>query len=236
MKIKSSAWFAAGQEVERALLLLSDGAFRLYFYLCLNANRSAGLLAVSYSDLAIALGRSRRSIAAYADELRRNGICKVHPAANQHQRSEIEICDDFWPYIKKGTNADRSPLEGDITQIQLFLSERACVRCSFTAADRKVATDLLERNVPLEQIERAVALGCSRKYVSMLNGTDSGFILSFSYFRDLIEEAGDGKTPAGYWDYLKHQLKHLETRWIAKNAGDAEFTSPAGCAQKLETR
>jgi len=42
MEIKHSNWFAAGQEVQRALLLLSDGAFRLYFYLCFTANRSTG--------------------------------------------------------------------------------------------------------------------------------------------------------------------------------------------------
>jgi hypothetical protein len=76
--------------------------------------------------------------------------------------------------------------------------------------------NLLEARVPLEQIERAVALGCSRKYVSMLNGTDSGLILSFSYFRDLIEEAGDGNTPAGYWDYLMPQVKRLERRGSRK--------------------
>src|SRR3978361_1946342 len=103
----------------RACPILAAGrALRLYLYLCLNATRSAGLIAVSYFDLAIALGRSPRSIAAYADELRRNGICRLHPAANQHQRSEIEICDDFGRYIKKGTAGERSTLEGDITQIR----------------------------------------------------------------------------------------------------------------------
>jgi len=103
-----------------------------------------------------------------------------------------------------------------MTRVQSLLSKRACIRCRFTAADRAFAEQLAARAVPSEQIERAIALGCSRKYVSLLNGTDSGLILSFSYFKDLIEEAGDQGTPAGYWDYLMPQLKRLETQWIAR--------------------
>ena len=38
-----SGWFAAGWEVSRALGLLSDGAFRLFIYLCLNADRLMGI-------------------------------------------------------------------------------------------------------------------------------------------------------------------------------------------------
>ena len=32
-------WFAAGAEVQKAMELLSDGAFRLFIYLCLNARQ-----------------------------------------------------------------------------------------------------------------------------------------------------------------------------------------------------
>src|SRR6266487_537445 len=44
-KLKNpSGWFAAGRKVSRALVLLSDGAFKLYIHLCLKAGRSTGLL------------------------------------------------------------------------------------------------------------------------------------------------------------------------------------------------
>jgi hypothetical protein len=39
-----SGWFAAGREVARAIALLSDGAFKLYIHLCLNADRRTGRL------------------------------------------------------------------------------------------------------------------------------------------------------------------------------------------------
>lgn len=37
-----TGWFAAGREVAQALALLSDGAFKLYIHLCLEADRPYG--------------------------------------------------------------------------------------------------------------------------------------------------------------------------------------------------
>jgi len=227
MEIKSSKWFAAGPEVEAAITVLSDGAFRLYFHLCLIAARGTGRACGNYIELARALGKSRRSIATHIDELRERGVCRLHPAVNQHRSTEIEICDEFWPYKKANTSG--APEEGQQywAQIRSWLSERACVRSTFTEAERRLASQLESRIVPLEQIERAIALGCSRKYVSLLNGADTGPILSFCYFKDLIEEAGDQVTHAGYWDYLMPELKHLEALWIAKQKTADANNAPA---------
>jgi hypothetical protein len=52
MQLKSSGWFAAGAEVRRAATLLSDGAFKLFVWLCLHAERDYGSLHVTASDLA----------------------------------------------------------------------------------------------------------------------------------------------------------------------------------------
>jgi hypothetical protein len=52
MQIKHWKWFAAcPQEVQKAIDLLSDGAFRLYMHICLNADRETGSLSVTYRDL-----------------------------------------------------------------------------------------------------------------------------------------------------------------------------------------
>ena len=159
-------------------------------------------LEISYFDAARALAKSRRSITTYFEELRRHGVCRIHPAVNQHRCSGIEICDEFWPYTRpeKGLNSQHS--EPFLSQVKSFLAARACVRCAFGTADQKFAAALLARDISLAQVESAIALGCSRKYVSLLNGTDSGAIVSFLYFRDLIEEAGDQEIAADYWEYL----------------------------------
>lgn len=237
MEIKHANWFAAGPEVQRALILLSDGAFRLYFYICLNASRKSGRISVSYSVLSRALGRSRRSVASHFDELRQLGICHVFPAVNQHHCTEIEICDSYWPYKKIDRSGQVSTSELYLASIKGFLSERACVRSCFAAADEKFAENLMAQDVPLEQIERAIALGCCRKYVSLINGTDSGTIFSFVYFRDVIEEVCDPEIPSGYWDYVMPELLHLEKKWaqMQSTVADAYSASAAGLKNE-ETR
>jgi hypothetical protein len=66
-----------------------------------------------------------------------------------------------------------------------LLAQRAWVVIK-RVANQKFAADLLAREVPLQQIERTIALGCSRKYVSLLNGTSTESISSLYYFRDLL--------------------------------------------------
>jgi hypothetical protein len=230
MEIKHSNWFAVGPEVRRAMLSLSDGAFRLYFYLCLNARRRTGRISISYADLANALERSRRSISSHFDELRRHGICIIQPAVNQHHCTEVEIADEYWPYTKENTGTQPSKGEEYLVQIKSFLSARACIRCALTAADQKFAADLFARDVTLDQIERAIALGCCRRYISLLNGTASDPIFSLLYFRDMIEEVRDPELPAGYWAYIMPELAHLEKKWRAKQpqVADAKPARAAG--------
>ena len=70
MKLKHAhGWFAAGPEMARAMTLLSDGAFKLFVYLCLQADRETARLAVNDRDLTVGLQKSRRSIVSYLDEL-----------------------------------------------------------------------------------------------------------------------------------------------------------------------
>jgi Winged helix-turn-helix DNA-binding len=101
MKLKDpTGWFAAGPRMLQALLLLSDGAFKLFAYLSLTAGRGTGRVQVTQVELARALGKSRNSINAYLEELTQQGFCLIKPSPNQHQPGEIEIADTFWPYHK----------------------------------------------------------------------------------------------------------------------------------------
>ena len=58
-------WFAAGAPLLQAMEAVSDGAFKLFVYLCLKADRSTGELSVSPTQLARALRKSRRSLFTY---------------------------------------------------------------------------------------------------------------------------------------------------------------------------
>jgi hypothetical protein len=72
--------------------------------------------------------------------------------------------------------------------------------------------------------------------VSLLNGTDSEPILTLSYSRDLIEEAGDQETPSGYWDYLKPELVQLEAKRISREKVAGANIVPAAMHESGKTR
>ncbi|HUE83523.1 MAG TPA: hypothetical protein VMM84_15565 [Pyrinomonadaceae bacterium] len=211
MKLKQpTGWFAATHQMRQALDLLSDGAFKLFVFLSLTADRHTGCLHATQTALARALVKSRTSISAYLEELSAKGVCILKPAANQHQPGEIEIADAFWPYEKEiAGHSETAYLE----QISGWLAPHPIMRSSLAAAERHLLTEMFRKGVSLEQLERALLLGLTRKYVACLNGTATTPIYSFSYFLPLLEEVAQTKTPDSYWEYLRRRLRDLSATW-----------------------
>jgi hypothetical protein len=196
--------------------VLSDGAFRLYIYLCLNADRASGRFDVAHGDLAEALGKSRRSIMTYLAELRRQGVCHTREAVNQHCGGHIEICDPFWPYFK--TVASQETADGIavyVDRVRRSLIARCCFGPIFRPADERSAEGLYREHIPVDHVEHGILLACARRYVALLNGTARGRINGLQYFQGAIEEARQSATSADYWRYLEHRVGQLEREWVA---------------------
>jgi hypothetical protein len=213
-----TGWFAAGREVAAAMTLLSDGAFKLYVFLCLRADRSSARLEIDQSSVARSLAKSRRSVIAYFGELKRRGVCEVNFAGNQHSRGVVQICDSFWPYVIPASTGNTENANSYVMLIRMLLETRRCIRFSFAPADEKLARSLFFDHVPIESIERAILLGCTRKYVSWLNGQPSGPIASFGYFRTIVDEVAEMDTSPEYWRYIGESLDKYERAWLAQTA------------------
>jgi hypothetical protein len=211
-----TGWFAAGREVASAITLLSDGAFKLYVFLCLRADRSSARLEIDQTSVAKSLAKSRRSVIVYFEELKERGVCEVRFAANQHTRGVVQICDAFWPYETTEPVGDDAKVIKYVKSICGLLESRPCVRCSFVPADDRLARTLFSNNVPFENIERAFLLGCTRKYISWLNGQISAPIASLEYFRSTIDEVEKLETSSEYWRYVRESLDKYEIAWLAK--------------------
>jgi hypothetical protein len=84
----------------------------------------------------------------------------------------------------------------------------------FTAADEKLAFNLYQRGVSLEQLDRAIWLGCARKYAAMLNGQTRLTINSLAYFASLIDEVAQPEIPASYWEHVQRRMEEMEKRWL----------------------
>jgi hypothetical protein len=234
MRIKQPNWIPYGKEADLANRKLSGNGARLYSHLYFRANRQNGQVDLRYDDVACALERTKRSIVKDFAELRNKGICHFNSAVNQHTRVHVEICDMFWPFEK--VTPEKPDLEAQyLTEIRILLGARACVRCDFGPSDREFARDLFARSIPIEQIGRAISLGSSRKYASLLNGTDNDLIVRFAYFRDLIKEASE--TDSNYWkDIVNPVLTKLEAKWLAAQQSALPNSSPAQRKDKKETR
>lgn len=200
------------------MTLLSDGAFKLYVLLCLRADRNSACLEIDQASVAKSIAKSRRSVIAYFEELKQRGVCEVRFAANQHTRGVVQICDAFWPYVLPAPAGNIDSAGEYIMRIQALLKTRRCVRLTFAPADQRLALSLFSHHVPMEHIERAFLLGCTRKYVSWLNGQISEPIVSLGYFRSIVEEVDQMDTTPDYWRYISESLDKYERAWLTQSA------------------
>jgi hypothetical protein len=202
-----TGWFAAGREVAQALALLSDGAFKLYIHLCLKADRHTGRLGIDSAELTRVLRKDATSIETALGELQGHGICQRH-------QDRLEICYRFWPYQKQAA-VDSDPVQAELLRQarEVFLAP-ACVRSAFTTADEKLVIKLGRNGVTLEQLRRAIWLGCARKYAAMWNGQTRLPITSLAYFASLIEEVSQPHIPSSYWDHVRRKMEEMEKRWL----------------------
>jgi hypothetical protein len=227
-----AGFFAAGSETEEALALLSDGAFKIFVYVCLRADRRTAQLRFRMAELARATGHSVRSLTSYLEELGRAEVGTVYRAANQHELGRIEIRDRFWPYEKQsGTTLEDPEQALYVTRVRGLFLEPACVRAIFSAADEKLATEWYHAGVALDVVERAITMGCARKYVSLFNRQDGSPIASLQYFAAIVAEVAALEMPLNYWRYLAARVRKMEAQWRAQ----ANF-APAAPAENPETK
>jgi hypothetical protein len=204
---QTTGWFAAGWAFGEAITTLSDSAFKLFAWLCLNADRHTARIRITVTEIAQALGKSESEIQAARDELLELGVCRC-------MDTEVEVADRYWPYEKQPSG---SGPEDYVAQVRKLLSEPACVRCRFSAADEKTARDLYQRGVSLAQVERAIWLGCARKYTTLLANQAAAMpIASLSYFTAVIEEVvSQSNTSDTYWAYVRRKAATLEREWMS---------------------
>ena len=123
------------------------------------------------------------------DELDGHDVCRASPEV-------VEVVDRWWPYEKQAAGCGGADFSA---QVRKILAARACVRCRFGAADENLARRMHGRGVTVGQVERAVLLGCGRKYAAMLANGEASPIATLTYFEAAIDEVCQTSTPDSYW-------------------------------------
>jgi hypothetical protein len=214
-------WFPAGLEVATALDLLSDAAFKLYMFLCLNADHHSGRMVWAPQEIANQLRRDCQSVSDALGELCRQKVCVRREAAAGRfttDRISVEICDRFWPYEKAPAEEFGVDLDHYVQQVRQMMLKPACVRSRFSPADERLAIELYRRGVTLIHLQRAFWLGCARKYVSLLNAEEytPRLISSLYYFNTLVEEVAQTSVREDYWQHVERNLRRFEAMWKSR--------------------
>ena len=212
---RSSGWFAAGSSFKHALITLSDGAFKLFAYIALEADRQTGRLEATQTELARVLRKSRRAIGKYIAEIERTDICTVSSATNQHARNKFEILDEYWPYDRAPVADREKSTEEDayVAAVRDTFLETGCTRGIFGANDAKAARSLRQRGVSLQLVQSALILGACRKYISWLNGGSSEPIATLAYFEPLVSEIEQHSLPEGYREHIQSKIRKMARLW-----------------------
>ena len=223
-----SGWFATGASFRRALLMLSDGAFKLFAHLCLEADRRTGRFEAVHAELAKAVGKSRRIVGKYIEELEHKGVCTVRSGRNQYARTGFEIRDEYWPYRRKQEIEDANGQTPN-TYVEAIKSSFVTLGCTtgkFSAQDVLLAQNLQRRGITLEIVQDALLVGAVRKYISWLNAGSAQTIGSLAYFVALVSELQERPLAADYREYLRKQLVQLARTWETESA---KAPSNGGC-------
>lgn len=212
-------WFAAGEGFRSALGLLSDGAFKLFAHLSLQANRRTGCLAATHRELAAALGKSKRIIGSYVAELEAKEVCIVRLGKNQFTATVYEISDRYWPYHRIPSCPESSEIGAYVESVRECFNGLGCTNIKFGPAEIETTRKLQRRAIPLGIIHDAMLLGACRKLASWLNGGPVDAIRSMAYFEPLIAEIQAKPLPAGYSAYLQKKIQRFSKSWQESVAG-----------------
>jgi len=207
---QATGWFAAGREVALALSLLSDGAFKLFMWICLHADRGLGAIRLDVKIMACALHKTEVEIESHLRDLVQTQVAQLT------SDGVVQIADRFWPYVRASPCPPTESLAAYLSQVKQTFLARRCVRSTFTAADEKIAADLYQHGVPIADVEHAILLGSLRKYVALLNHGRGTPITSLRYFAALFDEVKQEISP-GYWVYVARRVEFAERQWQGFN-------------------
>ncbi len=238
---KNSGWFPAGESFLNAMSVLSDHTFKLFVFVCLNADRETATYTASVTRLTAVLGRFRTEVDRYIAELQNKKVCLVNRVP--YSPITFRVLEAYWPY-----ECDAGPeVPADdglyVDAVRTLFLGLGCSSGRFGRPEANQARTLEKRGISLQELEDAMIVGACRKYVSWLSNGPSDPIASLHYFESLIEEIRERPFPPGYRDHLRMEVKKLADQW-ERDCEQNQQPSPGASSdskclparQKRETR
>ena len=223
---KPNGWFPAGEGFLQAMTQLSGGAFKLFVFLCLNADRQTAAYTVSQRSLASAIGKSKPATEEYIVELKTKGFCSVRPSRIPYVGTSFRISEKYWPYQSANSSPDEEASNQYVDAVRNLFLGLGCTNGRFGPPEVCQTRNLEKRGVPLQELQDAMIVGACRKYVSWLSNGLSDPIASLHYFESLIEEIRERPFPPGYRDCLRMEVKKLAGQWERSREQNSQLHNP----------
>jgi hypothetical protein len=217
---KATGWFPAGDGFLKAMTVLQDGPFKLFVFLCLNADRQTACCQSSYQRLAAGIGKSKHTVEAYVAELKAKGLCTVVTSRIPYVGSTIRIADEYWPFVTAGDDPGPDSSESYVDSVRRLFRALSCTTGRFGPSEERLAGDFERKGITLQVLEDAMMVGACRKYVSWLNNGPSAPIASLHYFETIIEEIQERPFPLGYREFMRLQVQKLAGLYAARAEKD----------------
>jgi hypothetical protein len=208
---KNKGWFPAGESFLTAMGVLSDHTFKLFVFVCLNADPETATYTTGITRLAAVLGKFRAEIVRYLAELQEKKVCLVNHIP--YGPITFRIMDAYWPYECGSSLVIQTNDRPYVDAVRNLFLGLGCTCGRFGASETEQARNLERRGISLEELQDAMIVGACRKYVSWLSNGPSDPIASLHYFESLIEEIRERPFPPGYRDHLRMEVKRLADQW-----------------------
>lgn len=208
---KNKGWFPAGESFLNAMSVLSDHTFKLFVFVCLNADRETATYTASVTRLTAVLGKFRTEIDRYVAELQNKKVCLINRIP--YSPITFRVLDAFWPYECDASAAVPADDGSYVDAARTLFLGLGCTSGRFGSPEAGQARNLEKRGISLQELEDAMIVGACRKYVSWLSNGPSDPIASLHYFESLIEEIRERPFPPGYRDHLRMEVKKLTDQW-----------------------
>ena len=224
---KTSNWFAAGEAFLKAMEILSDGAFKLFVFVCLKADRHSATYRTRSDQLAHALRKPLDTIESSLAEMERKKVCSIVSNTKSDRECLFRIEDEFWPYHSSGSPSAGQDVTDYVAAVRQLFLDLGCTSGRFGSSEETQAKSLEKRGIPLDIVRDAMIMGACRKYISWLNNGYAEPISSMAYFESVIGEFLRCPPLADYREHLPSELKRLTQQW----SRSAQLTKRPSTAQ-----
>lgn len=231
---KTSHWFAAGEGFLKAMEILTDGAFKLFVYLCLKADRHSATYRTSIDRLARVLRKPLDTIESSLVEMEEKKVCSIVSNIRSEGECLIRIQDEFWPYYSSGRPPAGQYTTDYVAAVRRLFLSLGCTNGWFGSSDETQARSFEKRGIPLSTVRDAMIMTACRKYISWLNNGYSEPISSMAYFESIIGEFLRCPPSADYRENLPSELMRLTKQWSRSAQLQTSETRGPLCGRSLD--